>query len=162
MAAVDEMFAQAKIQELMRLRRPENEFDTALELVRPEMQSSKRLVIDKASQRLTYQDTPFHELVTKEAATANFGIFDGKLAQNWTRLSLLCQYITEISDGQINLVDTQRFDQIQAGIMQQYSKSKDGRYAQLLRTMRAENISNQTQMNYQQELNKGFKIFPGT
>lgn len=159
MTAIEEMIKNARLHELMRYRQPQNEYDSALEIVRPELQSSKRYAVNEEGQLVLYP-TEYSELITKDAATANFGDFDGPIAENWSKLSLLCQFIAEASNNKIDLTEAQRFDALQAGIRQQYSKAKDGAYAKLLRTMRAENISTQTTYGEESEKKKGLRLLP--
>lgn len=156
---LEQMIRNAKLAEIMRMRKPENEFDSALELVRPESQSSKYFSTDKNGQVILVP-TKFSELITKDAATANFKLAERIFTANWAHLSLFCQFITEASDGKIDLTNVQRFDATKAGINNVYSKSDEGSYAQLVRTQRSENIA--TTSNFElQKKNQGLRLIPG-
>lgn len=131
--SIENLLKSAKMQELLKMRRPQNEFDAAMEIIRPETQSSKKLVI-LSDGRIGMQSLPYTELVTKESATANFKPQEAYLNLGWGRLSLLCQFITESSDRKIDLSEVQRFDAVMKSMNEQTSKSIEGGYARLTRT----------------------------
>lgn len=123
----------AQLAELMQYRRINNEYDAVMELLRPDISTSKKTIIDQYGNK-SQVPTAYKELASKSLATGNLDK-DGKFFVDETSLiALTLQYITESSDGLIPLLEAHEFFASLQGIETQSSKAVKGKFAELIRT----------------------------
>lgn len=122
----------ARLAELMQYRRVNNEFDAVMELIRPDIHTSKKTIIKDGKQQLIH--TPYKELASKALGTGNFTDETLKYIDEVSIIALSLQAITESSDGLLDLTDAHNFFADLQGITTQASKSYKGKFAELVRT----------------------------
>lgn len=140
----------AQVLELMKYRRISNEFDAAMEMLRPDISTSKKITIG-ADGKSSIINTQYQELASKSLATANFPKDDPltDFVDEASYIALSIQNIVESSEGLLPLIEAHNFFAGLAGIKTQLSKGIEGKGAELMRTSISESRVKSTHSSYE-------------
>lgn len=142
----------SRLVELLQYRRVNNEYDVLMELLRPDISTSKKLEIVNGEK--VYSPTRYKELSSKSLATGNFSAEKADEVDEISIIALTLQNITESSEGLFDLSEAHDFFAGLQGIETQISKSKGGKLLELARTTINISKGDLTQIGLTGELKK--------